>query len=286
MDTYQGLSFGNFPLFPHVGCPNDDIRLCEFPKDDRGVERVNGSVEASPGYFSISLNNSIKVDMTAALHTAIYRFDFQEFFDSELGNKTDDALSYSPVILIDLSDLSGSRETGQIKFDRTSGRITGSGTFSPSFGKGNYELYFCADFSGAELRDGGVWTNDGPTSSEDTLSVDSSDQSGGAWVRFEGPPEEQSMILARVGVSFISTQQACRSSENEIRLFDFDGTRSAARHAWEKQLSPVTVDSTDASESLKRTFWSSLYRTFISPQDYTGRFLGKLVPYTGDPDKI
>jgi hypothetical protein len=72
-------------------------------------------------------------------------------------SKNGTAVPYSPLILVDLIDLPQSITYGQVVVDPTTGRISGSGTFGPSFGVGNYNLSFCADFSKATVRDVGVF---------------------------------------------------------------------------------------------------------------------------------
>ncbi|KAM4065246.1 glycosyl hydrolase family 92 protein [Hirsutella rhossiliensis] len=68
----------------------------------------------------------------------------------------------------------------------------------------------------------------------------------------------------------MSTAQACKNAEAEIGDFDFQATRATAEKAWRKKLSVVSVDNSGISKSIQRSFWSSIYRSFISPQDYTG----------------
>lgn len=265
---------GNFPLFPQTGCPNDDIYRCEFPKTLRAVDRINGTVEAIPGYFAVSLNSSIHAEMTTTNHTALYRFNFPS---KKTKNRRGESLPYSPLMLADLTDLSESRTDAQIKVDPDTGRITGNGTFKPSFGIGSYQLHFCADFKGADIRDSGVWINNRPGNSTNYLVVaeDGNNEepplTAGAWVRFKPPANDQ--LLARVGLSFFSTDQACRNAEKEIPNFDFAGVRKDAEEAWRTKLGVVSVDSKGVGESLKRIFWSGIYRSFISPQDYTGEQL-------------
>lgn len=271
----QGSSLGNFPLFPFTSCPGDDINRCanSFPKPRRAVSRVDGSAEASPGYFSIKLNSSIQAEMTATNHTALYKFTFGS---SSSDKKRDDDAS-SPLIIADLTDLSDSREKGEIHVDQKTGRITGNGTFSPSFGVGTYELHFCADFRGADLRDAGVWINNraGIDPNYLVLGEDGNNDPplpAGAWVRFDKGTDE---VTARVGLSFISAQQACDNAEREIPSddkddFDFSDVREAAADAWRAKLGVIEVDNTGVNKSLQKTFWSGLYRSFISPQDYTG----------------
>lgn len=78
--------------------------------------------------------------------------------------------------------------------------------------------------------------------------------------------EENRQIVVRVGVSFISIEQACGNAEKEIPDFDFAKTLSAAEEAWKAKLDVIEVDDRDVSDELKEVFWSGIYRSFISPQ--------------------
>lgn len=71
-------------------------------------------------------------------------------------------------------------------------------------------------------------------------------------------PSAQTSILARVGVSFISTAQACSNAESEIPDFDFDGTVANAREQWGELLSRITVDTTAVESEVVELFYSSV----------------------------
>ncbi|TKA64136.1 hypothetical protein B0A49_09055, partial [Cryomyces minteri] len=172
--TGGGASLGNFPLFPQAGCPGDDLDRCKFSKVDRAVPRINGTASAHPGYFAVSLNSSVHAEMTVTNHTALYRFTFPNSGTaapkSQLANET----PLSPLILVDLTDLSDSRSGGNVSVNPQTGRMTGNGTFAPSFGVGSYVLHFCADFSGANVREAGIWLNNraGNATTHTTLAAD------------------------------------------------------------------------------------------------------------------
>ncbi len=179
----------------------------------------------------------------------------------------------SPLVLVDLTDLGNSRSAGGIEVYPETGRIIGDGVYAPSFGVGQYSAFFCADFKGAKIRKTGTFM--GLQAAEEPKFLDSMGSgysipsgSAGAWIQFERLPADQ--ILARVGLSFLSTDQACANAEAEIPRFDFDRTVGAAEAAWRDKLSVVEVDATGVSEMLQTTFWSGLYRAFLSPQNYTG----------------
>lgn len=255
---------GNFPIFAQSSCPNDDLNQCKWQLNDRATAWDRDSPKARPGYFGISLDNGVHAEMTTTNRSALYRFTFDQ----------GSAEALSPVILVDLIDLPQSRTNGTANVDKSTGRLTGNGTFSPSFGIGSYDLHFCVDFKGAELRDTGVWTKNRANFSRETVTLTNDGTnspatlSAGTFARFKSPKDNQ--ILARVGVSFLNVNQACQNAEREQPNFDFEGTVSAAEAAWRKKLDVISVDTEGVSKDFQTIFWSGVYRTMISPQDYTG----------------
>jgi putative alpha-1,2-mannosidase len=254
-------SLGNFPIFPYSSCPGDDVDNCDFPKLSRAVPFDNSSVVATPGYFKVDLVNGIQADMTTTQHTSLFRFKFP----------TTDG---SPLILLDLSDLSNSRQdNGTIDVDADTGRMTGNARFVPSFGSGTYIAYFCADFSGAPVLDNGIFANSRASADVKSLTISRSINGfplpGGGFVRFNNPKNNE--ILARVGVSLISSNQACSSAEAEIPTFDFEATQTAAEDMWREKISPIVVSTNGITDlSIVENFYSGIYRTMVNPQDYTG----------------
>lgn len=175
------------------------------------------------------------------------------------------------MVLLDLTDLSDSRQDNATAMvDPDTRRMTGNGRFLPSFGSGNYVLYYCVDFHGSAIRDSGIWVNSrGSDKVEDlkiSRGINAGPLPGGAFVRFK----TSDPVLARVGLSFISSDQACSVAESEIGTFDFDSIRSAAVDAWREKLSPITVSTHGVNTSLIKNFYSGIYRTMMNPQNYTG----------------
>lgn len=260
-------SLGNFPLFPYSSCPGDDVNGCGFPKKTRVNYGAfdDSTVQARPGYFGITLNTGIEAEMTATHHTALFRFTFPET-DGE-GNAS------RPLILQDLSDMQDSRQdNGTVAVDPETGRITGSARFQSSFSRGYYSAYFCTDFSGPGLRDDGIFVNSRASTDVKNLTVSRGINGyplpGGAFVRFESA---DAPVLARVGVSFISTEQACASAESEIPDYDFGAVEQAASDAWAAKLGSISISTGGGvDDSLATNFYSGIYRTMVNPQNYTG----------------
>lgn len=252
----KAVSLGNFPLWPIGNCTLGH-ETCVFDISDRPTGWVNSSVVATPGYFGIDLVNGISAAITVSNHTALYEFKFP-------------SNSSSPLIVLDVIDLPKSRLSGTANVDPKTGRMTASGTFTPSFGTGTYQTYVCVDFQGAEIAGHGTFVQNNPTRNATTVSASSvsSRTSIGTYVAFDTPQDQT--ILARAGVSFISADQACSNAEAEIPTFDFRQTHQAAEEAWTQKLSVIRLDADGVSSDFLTSFYSGMYRTMLSPQDYTG----------------
>ena len=253
-------SLGNFPLFPQV-CPDDDLENCMYRIGDRKVTYKADSVVAQPGYFSVELDTGIKVDMTTSQHASLFRFTYPK------GTK-------HPHLLLDLTDLWASRQNASISIDESSGQMQGNGTFLPSFGAGSYEAYFCVDFFGGDIYDNGVWVNNRAGSEPKHIYVTRGFNlfylEAGGYTRFKNVKDNT--VLARVGVSFKSSAQACSNAQKEMPSppKNFDSLVSTAKDEWRKKLSPLSIKAGGATKDLQGSFWSGVYRNMISPQNYTG----------------
>jgi putative alpha-1,2-mannosidase len=167
-------------------------------------------------------------------------------------------------------DLPVTRQIGNASVNPDTGRITATGGFTPSFGQGGYVLHSCVDFRGAKIRGTGVFQDKETSTANKSVKIDYNHygRSAGAFVRFNAPPSNR--ILVRVGVSFMSVDQACRNAERELADFEFDKTVKLAEDAWRDKLSVIKVDAGGVHRDMEVIFWSGIYRSMLSPQDYTG----------------
>ena len=82
--------------------------------------RHRDAIDASPGYFSLTLNNSIKMEATATRRAGLERFTFPS------GSK--------PYFVLDLAnDLPASFAGGELTIDPMHGRITIGGRWGSRF---------------------------------------------------------------------------------------------------------------------------------------------------------
>jgi len=218
---------------------------------------------ASPGYFDITLADGIRGESTVTAHTALHRFTFPS-------NTSFYANATKPVITIDIADLAKKRVVdAAVSVNPRTGRISGNGTFQPSFGIGLYTLHFCADFKSEGVNNAvGIWEKSEPMSDVTDHAI--INHAGGGGYAVFNLPKGSNQILARVGLSFISVAQACQSAELEVADFDFESVKVAAQEEWRKKLQVVDIVAARTDVDLQMIFWSGIYRTMISPQDYTG----------------
>lgn len=222
------------------------------------------AVVAEPGYFKLDLMNNVTAEMTTSHHAALFSF----FFSGPL--------TKDPLILLDLTDLHGSRiRNSTVSVDPQTGRIIGTSTFKPSFGIGSYVAHVCVDFTGPKIRDSGIFIDNRASSSLHNLTLpdreftNSSPLPGGAWVRFIA--RQNRAVLARVGISMQNSDKACQNAEREIPDFGFRRIKADARRQWQMKLNRVEASKEGLKDGkLLTSFYSGIYRTMINPQDWTG----------------
>ena len=84
----------------------------------------------------------------------------------------------------------------------------------------------------------------------------------GALFSFENEP---STVLIRVGVSFVSEDQACANAESEIGNSTFDEIWDASKALWNERLSKVEIDVPNTPANVTEMLYSSLYRASLTP---------------------
>ncbi|OBZ76795.1 hypothetical protein A0H81_02962 [Grifola frondosa] len=163
-----------------------------------------------------------------------------------------------------------------MQLDPNTARVIGGASFAASFGPGRYRAYTCVDFKGDGFELGkptefGTWLGSSPImGTVDIIQQYSGKAELGSLLTFAPNINGTTAILVRAGVSFISTSQACANAEQEIPDFDFDSVRSDARAEWNELLGRIEVQTDGVDDDIVQLFYSSLYRTHISPADYTG----------------
>ncbi|KAJ7594497.1 glycoside hydrolase family 92 protein, partial [Mycena floridula] len=257
-------TYGNFEVMPLL-CPHG-FDTCTTSLAARQRLRMPKTDEASPGYFSLTLNNSIKTEGTTTRRAALERFTFPA------GSK--------PFMVLDLAnDLPASFAGGTLDIDPELGRIKIGGLWGSSFGPGryNYQAFACYDLlngGNQTLSEYGVWTADtfgldakglGQTHLNLSLNLIGGVYQSGALFSFDGEP---STIILRVGVSFVSADQACQNAESEIGSSSFEDIMAQSQALWNERLHKIEIDDIAGTPpEITELLYSSLYRTSLTPNN-------------------
>ena len=195
-------------------------------------EQLRKSEDFSLGYYSTTFENDIRTEITTSERCAFYRIHYPSngslFIDAThyLGkNPIPDQREQQQFVGAEVEVVSDCEVRG---FTRIRGGWNNGDA---------YTVYFCL-------------ISDKPFSS--------TDDKGNATLRFS-----DTLLNIKVGISFVSTQQAKRN----IPSCDFDTQLSHLRDSWNQLLSRFDIKGTEVQ---KRMFYTALYHTMIMPVDKSG----------------
>ncbi|MFB7495570.1 GH92 family glycosyl hydrolase [Streptomyces sp. NPDC056161] len=235
---------GDLPALPTTGevTQTDYARYAAaFRHDDE---------RASPGYYRVGLASGIEAELTATARTGVQRYTFPATDRANVLLNAAQALHKAVSSRVEILD------------DRTvRTEITGRGFCRDTL---PYTVYTVTRFD-RPFTAYGTW--DGAT-----VTPGSRTGPGGAYLRFDTTRERT--VTATTALSYVDARGAAANLGAEGGR-SFDAVRDAARRAWEDRLGTVRVRG--GAEERRRTFYSSLYRSFLSPNvgnDADGRYLG------------
>jgi putative alpha-1,2-mannosidase len=84
----------------------------------------------------------------------------------------------------------------------------------------------------------------------------------GALFSYSGQPKQ---VNIRVGVSFVSVDQACSNAEEEVGNASFDDIHDQAKALWQEKLSKIEIDIAGTPPNITEMLYSSLYRASLTP---------------------
>ena len=216
--------------------------------------------EASPGYYAVTLDNGIQLELTAGERVAIHRYTFPE------GTK--------PTVVVDLEHALGStasRRPASMVIDPEDGVIAGTvhtaGSLSSRFD--GFDTHFWIEL-GRTPTSWGVWADESSASGRTTTEG----FEPGGWVGFADLPPGEPLEL-RVGISFTSVRAARENLEAEWGAADFDSLRDATTWRWREALERVRVQG--GSDRDRTIFHTALYHSLLMPHllsDADGSYIG------------
>ena len=237
-----------------TGCGDlGDLRIMPIPRSTFPVPPDYSSAfrketqKCAPGYYAVTLDDcGVRVEATAAPHSAIYRLSYPQNRASLLVDCMW-GIGGNEIVKTILS--SDARIEGN--------RIVGT-TVRRYWVTRSYSFVF--EFSH-------------PIASWRKLEPATPDEKAPRFaLDFDLPPGESLMV--KLGYSLVDVAGAERNLAAEIPGFGFDAVRETALAAWDRQLLRMEIEGTDEE---KTAFYSALYRMFIQPNniaDVDGRYRG------------
>lgn len=246
--TGGGAKYGNVLIQPTVGAPASSAY--DSPRSEE---------KAEIGLYSVELTRyRVKVEVTAARRTALYRFTFPAsdrgniLFDvghclvSGARNGEAQRVEASQITILSPTEVSGSTS------------VTGGWNKQPNI----YTVYFYAK-TDTPASGWGTW-KDG------ALQIKAREAHGGArngaWLTFR--TQEGQRVNMKVGISFLSVDQAMRNATEEVPSFDFEAVRQRLIDTWNNALAAIDFRGETAEQ--RGMMYTALYHTMMMPTDRTG----------------
>jgi predicted alpha-1,2-mannosidase len=249
-----GISdLGDFLFMPFSGQPQLVPGTPESPDSGYRSRFRHETESAAPGYYSVLLDDdNIQAEFTASVRAGFHRYTYNK--------------DRQPGVIIDLShtiypDKNPSHEFRIISDTEIAG-YKGSGGWAKE-----QHTWFYAKFSRPFKC---IFYDDGKE-----LSVSDSVKSKKLLAVLTFDANGDNEVLIKVGISHVDLEGAKNNLETEIKDWDFEATKQAAKNLWEKELNQIQVKG--GNENEKSIFFTSLYHTAISPNtfsDVDGRYRG------------
>ncbi|MEU0600999.1 GH92 family glycosyl hydrolase [Streptomyces sp. NPDC006393] len=235
---------GDLPVLPTTG----DVTETDYAKYQ--AEFSHDDEQASPGYYKVGLGTGVEAELTATARTGVQRYTFPATDKANVLLNAGQSLHRTVSTKVEVLDNRTVRTA-----------ITGSGFCQDTK---PYTVYTITRFD-RPFTAYGTWDGSTVTSGAKTGT-------GGAYVRFDTTKDRT--VEATTALSYVDAHGAGLNLRAEGGR-SFDQVRDAARRAWEERLDDVRVQG--GGDTLRRTFYSSLYRSFLAPNigsDVDGRYTG------------
>lgn len=250
-----------------VGCPDMGALLTMATSGDLEVDyhdygTAYSDETATPGYYSLNLNKyGIRAEVTATMRSSAERYRFPAGKGNILINLGEGLTNESGAVIRKVSDT----EIEGVK-------LLGTFCYNP---QAVFPVYFVMKVSkrpsasgywkkqrlmeGAEAE----WTPDnGKYKLYTSYGRELAGDDVGYWFTFDELAEGE-QIEIRMGISYVSTENARLNLETEQQDYGFDDIRAAARNQWNDALGRIRVYG--GSNEQQSVFYTALYHTLIHP---------------------
>lgn len=240
---------GNFPTFPLKG-------KLKFSPNNMLDCRINVSGEKGhAGYYEATVQEDIKAKLTVTERTGMANYEFpagQQYGTVIIGG----GVSATPIEQAAIAITAPNRCEGYAE----GGNFCGLRT--------PYKVYFVAEFD-TDALETGTWKRDelksGATFAEGSSS--------GVYFTFD--VNQKKKIQYKIGVSYVSVENARENLKAENSGWDFQRIQKQAEDKWNYYLGKIEVEGTNPDRMTQ--FYTHLYRSFVHPNvcsDVNGEYMG------------
>lgn len=263
--------YGDFAVLPVLdeltASPGAKFEPVAFDRKDE---------KAEPGYYAVTMNNGVRVELTVAERAAIARFTFPQGSEMRMLINAGSSANSIAGPNDDPKIREGFGNHIEVKPDGSFSGWTRAGRFCGS--DSHYKLYVAGKFS-RPFAGFVLWGD------ETRLKAPkgATGKHTGVWVRFDKEKEnggavqtdnEASLTLS-VGLSYVSEAGALANLEREIPAANFGQVKMKAQKAWTALLDRVAVEGGTAEQ--RKIFYTGVYHSFLSPNlfsDEDGEYIG------------
>ncbi len=244
---------GDVPIMPWVGA------VTSSPAADEkaySAKFSHANEAASPGFYSVSLDNGVKAQLTVTTRAGIGSFTFPSGANSNFLFKTSQSANHNGVRTAGVEIAGNQKISGSVS--------TGGFCSYPN----KYTVYFAAEFNRPFTRFG-TWQ--GTSVKEGRRSV-SGPRTGG-YVGFDTTTDRA--VEMKVAISYVSVANAWKNLDKEIPGWDFDAVRKSAHDTWNHELGLIAISGGTKEE--QRVFYTALYHALLAPNvfsDVNGEYMG------------
>lgn len=235
------VDYGTIGLLPTLG-----MTAAKTTTKGRRVSYSHANERAAPGSYEVTLDDGVKVELTATDHVALHRYTFPKADGATVLVDVGHALP--DVTIVD----------GKIDVDPDNHAMSGFAHFKGGYSGrfGGMPVYFAARFS-RPFAEHGVWK-------AGALAAGEASREGGdvgAWASFDASSD--ATVGVAIAISFVSLDAAKANLAAESPAFDFDATKKATEAAWEAALSRVQIEA--RTERDLELAYTALYHTLLMP---------------------
>jgi predicted alpha-1,2-mannosidase len=250
----RGVScYQDFPVMPAIG-PIIDSPGTHWSEYGSTFSHDNES--ASPGHYGVTLDAyGVQVELTVTPRTGFGSFAFP-------------SSDMSTLLINAGGSANGNSANGTGMTIVGPDRVVGSAVSGNCGGSFTYKLYFAAQFD-QPFTDFGTWNNDTVTPQSDSTQGART----GVYLVFD--TSANPIVNVKVGLSFVSTDNAQENIDAENPGWDIASVAGDADAAWNGRLNAIQVRG--GSDDEKTVFYTALYHALIHPSvfsDSNGQYIG------------